>query len=375
MSRFVWRWALVALLAALLMPAGARAEEPAKVVLLGTADDPVLERLRDELLLLELRVEVLSRDSGGDLAAIGDDRGARAVARVATGAKEIVIWVAPADRQATDPDTLRVGEPSSGSEPALLALRAVELLRGRLVPVPSPPRPEPPPNDPEPAPAPAPSVVSPSAAPIPPAPAPVPAAPVPATPVASMSAPTVSAPDHPAPPPARARPTTLALGPALTASPGGMPVMASIRLTGGYRFWQRLGAEGFLVAPTIVARLEEPEGVVELRVLSFGGALSVSLTDPVDDLRVSLSVGAAALSLIHGAESTSMAEGTRGTRWSTFPRAGVAVSYPIIPLLAIRADFEGGVVLPQPIVRVVGREVASFGLPLMIASLGVEVRL
>ena len=106
-----------------------------RVVLLGSREEPTVARVRQELMLLGLEVEVIPEAAGADLATIARERGAAAVARVESSPPEIVLWV-DEEHSAGLPQESRVSESvKAGADPGLLALRAIELLRGRLLPV------------------------------------------------------------------------------------------------------------------------------------------------------------------------------------------------------------------------------------------------
>ena len=64
-----------------------------RVVLLGSREEPTVARVRQELMLLGLEVEVIPKAAGADLATIARERGAAAVARVESSPPEIVLWV------------------------------------------------------------------------------------------------------------------------------------------------------------------------------------------------------------------------------------------------------------------------------------------
>ena len=73
------------------------AETP-RVVLVGPSPQhPLVARMRDELQVLGMEVEVEAPgDAAGDLAAVGRRRGAAAVARIQASPPEIFLWVDPA---------------------------------------------------------------------------------------------------------------------------------------------------------------------------------------------------------------------------------------------------------------------------------------
>jgi hypothetical protein len=136
----------------------------------------------------------------------------------------------------------------------------------------------------------------------------------------------------------------------------------------------RLGMEGVVIAPTAAGVIKQVEGRVDVRVLAFGGGLVLNLTDPADRFGATASLGAAATAVLFGGKSAGTADASRGVNWSAFVYGDLGASYAIVPLVAVRADVQAGALLPRQIVRVVGRDVAVFGWPLIVASLGVELR-
>ena len=133
------------LVAALLLVSLALGESGARVLLVSArSDDPIVARMTQELRVLGLEVAYAQSSALGPaprLAELAHERSAAAAARIEGDPPVVVLWVNPARAPAGDDSAgaeIRLDEAVTGSrDPALLALRAVEMLRGRLIPVPS----------------------------------------------------------------------------------------------------------------------------------------------------------------------------------------------------------------------------------------------
>ncbi len=356
----------MALLGALATPTAAAAQpQPVKVVLVGAADDPTVVRVRHELGLLGFRVDVLANGASAEPAALARSHGANAVAVFESWPPEVVIWVqaAPGNEPA-EPSTIRVTDSlGPDAQPDLLALRAVESLRGSLLPLPPLPRePSPPPGSKA-----TPTADTPSGATAAGEPD---AARGPSGASAQRGRDQAGRGAVAAP---KARPAAIALSPTVTLSPGGIPAMFQLRLGGSYRIVGPLGLQAHALVPTAPATIGEPEGEVGVRLLGFGAGLSLDVLAPPADWTLAASVGMGAAGLLYDAQPAGF-EGSSGSSWASNPYLGLNGSYRLIEMLALRADGQAGLLLPTSVVRVAQREVASFGLPVLAFSLGVELR-
>jgi hypothetical protein len=351
------------------------ADGPRVIIIGPSPKHPTVVRVRDELQVLGLEVEVVTSGTGAlDLSAIARQRNAAAVARVEDWPPEVIVWVDPARQPggAATSSEIRVSESLSGPvEPGLLALRAIELLRGKLIPVPfaqsidggdvgdaealtdAGALPEDAPTDAG-------------------EDATADASSLPARPAPSSSA------IRPRPAP-RAQPepdshfSGYLAGSALL-SPGGVPVMAQMRLGAGWSPHPRLGVEGLVFLPVAPATISTPEGTIELRAISFGVGPIARLTDPTADLSATATVGMGAMLLLFEGSAPPPFISMEGSRWTAIPYAGAGLSYRIHPRLALRADAIAAIALPEPVVRAAMREVASMGRPALLFSFGIEVR-
>ncbi len=331
------------------------------LILAPTLQDPTAIRMRDELAVLGFDVVIQKANSTStNLEDVAHAAGAAGAAHVERWPPEIILWVG-------DGQELRVSESLTGRiEPELLALRAVELLRGRLLPVPSAPRPPAslPPLEP--------SAVAPtnstSAAPPPPI---VSAAPSTSATIVSSAKPFASA-IVPAPTP-RENHFFAFVGPALLASPGGLSASTYAALSGRYAF-SRLSAEAWAFLPLYPALAQNTEGEISLRTFFLGLGLDALVTSPDEPFSFSVGAGAGPMLLWFEGKSDAPRISTSGVRWAGLAYGRAGIGYRVHPRVRLRFDSLVGPVFPEPVLRIVGREVASFGRPAVFLSLGVEVK-
>lgn len=340
-------FALFAALAAILLAGSFVLAEGPRVVLLGpSSQHPTVVRVQEELQMLGFDVQVVQAKGAGDLAALARSYGAAAAARVE--GSEIVLWVDPDDPG----QEIRVSASLNGPpDLGLLALRAVELLRGRLLRLPPDARADGGPGD-----------AGIEAAPRGPAAPPAPAAPAPPRDGAV------------APAPRALRPVALLAGPAVLLSPGGVPAAFHVRLGAQWDPAPRVGVEVMAFVPATGGKVEAPQGSIDLRVVDFGGGIRGVLTDPLADLGLAVGIGLNAMLLLFEGRASPPWMAAHGGRWAASPYADVTVSYRLHPRVALRLDLLGALARPEPVLRIAGREVASFGQPAVFSSLSVEVR-
>ena len=348
------------------------AETP-RVVLVGPSPQhPLVARMRDELQVLGMEVEVEAPgDAAGDLAAVGRRRGAAAVARIQASPPEIFLWVDPARGGSEGLRAeLRVSESVQGpASPGLLPLRAVELLRGMLINVGGSARIDGGDVDldagrmdgaadrPDSAGARAGEVAAPPSS----------AQGAPALPVPVPSA----APSAPAP----SGRLSLHVAAAVLLSPGGVPAAPQARIGAEFRPLPRFGLEAMVYIPTTASTVSSSEGAIHLRVLDFGVDFRGLLTEPGANLSLLAGLGLGAMVLFFDGDATPPNVAARGSRWVAAPYGALTTSYRFHPRFAVRADMLAALVRPEPVLRIVERDAASFGQPVAVfLSLGLEVR-
>jgi hypothetical protein len=323
------------------------AEGPARVLVLGPSEkDPMVERLKRELALLGLRVEVLT--PGGDdpreLAESARARHADAALAIRPSPPGIVLWIDPV-RSPTASAEIQVDEQSAGSaEPRLLVLRAVEILRERLLPPP-----------------PAPNVAAPPASPLP-------------------------SPDAPSPPPAPLPPTVAReaasqpripsafLGPAIVASPGNLGAMPEVWLGARWAPLRRMDLELLALVPTTAVSASGPEGSMTFRAGAVAAGVAAKLVAPTSDLFVDAGAGFGVMLAGFEGQARPPLVSAGGVRATMLPYAHASVGYWVASRIAVRGDLLTGFALPEPVLTIAGQKVAAFGEPLAAFSASVELR-
>jgi hypothetical protein len=319
----------------------ALADGRSRVLVLGPSErDPIVVRLRRELGLLGLEVELLT--PGGDdpheLAESAKARHAVAAAAVRPSPPGIVLWIDPALHPSTVAGAeVRVDDESTGAaEPRLLALRAVEILRERLLPVAASPPPAP-----EDAPAASPTGAAPA---------------VPTKALRIQGAPSVF------------------IGPAVVASPGNLGAMASVWLGARWAPIRRMDLELVALLPTVAATASAAEGSMTFRAGALAAGVSAKLTEPASDLFVDAGAGLGLLVAGYEGQARPPWQSAGGVRATMLPYAHASLGYWVAARVALRADVLMGFALPQPVLTIAGHRVAAFGEPAAVFSAGIEVR-
>jgi hypothetical protein len=289
-----------------------------------------------------------------------------------------VLWVDPSVAPPGTPAEARVGGPAEEQDPALLALRAVEVLRARLVKVPlALPRQADGGTDDETAAAPDAGLAEHAA---------IDAGPPPAIVDAALAAPLPATADQAADSPAHeerpdrmrlalaAHSAGLSAAPAVILSPGGVSPSFGVRIGAGWDFIPRLGLEAMAIIPATAGTVTAMEGAVDLRALAVGGGLRAVLTDPAAPFSFALGLGVDAMMLSFSGRAQPPLTAETGSRWGVAPYLSATAAYRVHAMVSLRLDVLTAIVRPEPILRVAGSEIASFGLPAVVPSLGVEVR-
>ncbi len=331
------------------------------VLLIGpSATHPTVVRVRQELTLLGLDVEVVSSSAKLDLATAAREHDASAAARVEDTPPEIVLWVDAAHSAGTAQES-RVSESLAGrAEPGLLALRAVELLRGRLLPVTAAPAIK------------GAATVSPDAT----SDATSAAATASATAAPASNATGTAPPEGsgaPHAPPARPSRGSLHIGPAIAVSPGGAPALPALRLGGGWRFLARLELDAFAMIPLAAATVSADEGQIDLRALAAGTGVSFHFTRPESALALHAGGGIGIAMFFFEGRATPPWISASGTHAAAMPFVEAGAGYRLTPVIGLRADVLAALARPEPVLVIAGREVASFGSPLVLASIALEI--
>lgn len=318
---------------------------PRVVLLAPSAGDPIAYRLRRELELLGVEVDLVI-DPGGasrDLAAVVQEHHAAAAVVVEAQPPSILLFTDPTQRPlgAASP---KIRVDAEGSDPRLPVLRAVETLRERLLAPPPPPSAAP----------------SASSAAPPPPPAPPSAAP-------SASA----APARTATPMLRG-PSGFA-GAAVLLSPGGVGATPHVWLGARWAPSTHLDLELVGLVPTTGATVTANEGSMTVRAGVLGVGAAVRIGDPAGFFG-SAGAGFGALLTAFDGQAAAPYKGASGLRASMFPYAHAATGYWLASHVALRADVMAGFALPEPVLTIAGQRVGFFAEPAVTLAGAIEVR-
>jgi hypothetical protein len=318
----------------------ALAQGATHVLLIGRSEkDPSVKRIEQELRILGLEVEFLpASKSRGSLANNARAQGATAAAEVQTSPPAILLWTDPV----RFPDVgggpeLRVDEGSAGTaEPGLLALRAVELLHGRILPVSATP-----PGSPDGG---APDAAPPDSAP----PKPTAQTPVPS----SFSA---------------------SVGPAVLMSSGVDPTF-HLWIGARLNLATRVDLELAGAIPTTASVVPGITGTAGARLGTLGLGATFRFTEPTSPLFVTAGLGLGALIAVVSGDALKSSKAALGTSAGALPYLRVGGGYWLVDHVALRGDALLGAALPAPAAQVKGKDVASFGTPTVTLAAAIEVR-
>ena len=332
-------WTFLAVLLAL--GSQALAGGAARLLMLGPSPrDPIVVRLRQELQLLGIDVDFVAAPGPGrpDLAAAAREHAVTAVLFVEPSPPAIVLWTDPEryPDDAAGPE-IRVDEGAAGSGDArLLVLRAVELLRGRLLLISA-------------------------------------RAPGPAD-AGTETDGSIAAPGPSSPKRTPDREPSIFLGPAVLASPGGVGATPHVWLGARWAPVRRVDLELVAFVPTTAAGVSAPEGSMTLRAGGLGAGVGARLTDPGSRLFVVAGAGLGAVLAGFEGQARAPWKAADGLRATMLPYAHACAGYWLGSRVALRADVMAGFALPEPVLSIAGRSVASFGEPAAVIALAIEVR-
>ncbi|APR83492.1 Flagellar hook-length control protein FliK [Minicystis rosea] len=262
--------------------------------------------------------------------------GALAAIRAVPSARGVEVWVA--DR-VTGKTVLReiASDASAPEADAALAIHTVELLRASLLEVslPVPSRGE---------------IAAPRDLP------------------EKLSLPTPAAPAPPAPATLR-----FSIGPGVLASPGGFGPAAALDVGLSWLPSDRVGGFAFASIPLTRPRVSGVAGSADLSTTMLGAGMRFLFTTRASTWAPSVDVGVAAVALsLSGTASVAGTAANDASAWTAAPfvRTGLAVA--LTPMLRARADVLVGVVTQDVSIQLAKEDVATFGRPLVLASVGVD---
>jgi hypothetical protein len=321
--------------------AGRAGATPRVTIAVDDVDDAVAVRLGAEMEQLGFAVEVVQAPEAAPsrelLEAAARDRGAIAAFRIVRSRSGVEVWVFDRFTRKTLLREVIVGEePEPAERASIVATRAVELLRASLLELASSPQ-----------------VLSDMEVP--------------------RAAKRLIAPRR-----KRRRHTgpvfTLAAGPAIVASPGGIGPSLHAQIEIGLRLSPRLFASALVSLPALVDTIEEDAGRAMVAPILAGAALTLSMRPFSRALQPSLRVGLAAAFLrMEGETARDDARGQAATTSSILPFAGVALRLALGRRVRIAAATDVGTAMPQPSVRFLGERVAHWGMPVVVASAALEI--
>jgi hypothetical protein len=164
----------------------------------------------------------------------------------------------------------------------------------------------------------------------------------------------------------------VALQPAVTCGFGGLPPAAHVGAGVRARLWRRLGFALFGLIPTAPMKIDEPEGAARVLAGTLSPGLEVALMPPGRTPALSIGAGAGALFLGMKGAATAPNESRSVRVAAVLPHLAVALSVALSNIFRFRADLVAGWAAPRPVVRMLDRDVASFGRPLLSAMVGLE---
>jgi len=176
----------------------------------------------------------------------------------------------------------------------------------------------------------------------------------------------------------------ISAGPAVMASPGGVPLVASVAAIGRAHVSGQAGIELMAVLPLSAGHLSNPEGTVAVKTALFGGAIAFHLPTP-RRLRADAAFGASALMFrTDGAGATGPGTaptvGSVETAWKFAGHARLGGGVDLNRWLCLRADVIGGVTarttIGYDVTTIDGRTIAtdraSWGPAFATATLGLQ---
>lgn len=351
-----------------------RAERP-RIAVEHTKADAATRRVLAEVRNAGLDpVDVHAREGSGDVSQLADRYKAVAVLSLKRAGRIELAVLSPETREVIYESTVT----SKGGTPA--SVRAAEELHGRLIDLPrreqaaSPPAPEPV--------APATVLLEESEAQSEPS-REAPGAKQAVPPEASVAAatlrprsPSADAGENHLPPPDTSERPRLWAGAGLGAETGiggGLQVPVA-RVEARFEPFRRFGLSVFGLLPVSAQNLAAPEGSAELEARIVGGMLHATWLDVGNVLRASAAAGGgAAIVSMRGRTSAIGLDGRSTSATTGMGLAALGLSARVLPWLALRADGTFGLSAYKPVMRIDGRDVATWGPRTLALTGGFEI--
>lgn len=326
-------------LAALLVSVGmcvaatAHAAGERVVIIAEDVGAPLVQKLRSELTHGGYEVDVVSTAAGVDFSAEAALRHSRIVLRVSPTGDSIDLWSAEREGQSVR-FRERIASKSEDEDASVLAIRAQEAVHGKLLPI------------------------TPSESPLP----------------TTAPPPREAPPPRPAPALPRTTPLFAAsLGPDVSFAPGGLGAAGGAALGISWLATPRFSVDGLARIPLVAARVDAPEGTARVSIAAAGAGASFAFAPPDALVRPIIGAGLAlGWAHVDGVANATFL-GHSADLFVLMPYLRFAASVRLTSALRLRADFLTAVGAPSQAITFAGREVATFGAPLLDAALALEV--
>jgi len=334
-------WTGLVLVTGIVAAAPRAAATPSVAIAVDALDDVVAIRLGAELRELGFAVAIVQAPEAAPsrelLEATARDRGAVAAFRIVRSRSGVEVWIFDRLTGKTVLREVIVGEEREPTaRAALIATRAVELLRASLLELAAPHQ-----------------VLT------------------------DMEVPRAARALVAPPRRKRRRPgfvLTLTAGPAAAVSPGGVGPSLHALVELGARLSPTLRASVVVALPVAVDTVEADSGRAAVAPFLAGAALTLSLRPFTPWLRSTLRAGLGAAFLrMEGETPVDGAVGLTDTTASLWPFAGGAVRLALGRRAALVAAVDLGLALPQPVIRFLDEQVAFWGMPLFLGTLALEI--
>ena len=142
---------------------------------------------------------------------------------------------------------------------------------------------------------------------------------------------------------------------------------------GGRWMLSSLGFDAFAFVPISAGSVTSQDGSIALRAAVAGVGLLDDLSPPSAALGVGIDAGFSGTVLLFEGNATAPYRATSGTAWGALPYGGVMARYRLTNRTRLRFDGRAGLLMPEPILRVASHDIGTFGRPLVLLSLGLEV--
>jgi hypothetical protein len=317
------------------LPLGARGEERHKILVLLEQTSPAfLPRLRAELGSSGFGVAVVRPStfppSRSEIEQLAQQEGATAGLSLIEAGSGVEIWVVDRTSSKTVFREVLLGLYDPREAPEVIAIRVVETLRATLMEVEHP---------------------------------------------RSSTVETAPAPEIDVLGSARPPRFWLGVGGGAAFSPGGVGPVGHIGLSLMWAATSRfyLALDGSLSPGR--AKVRAPEGEASVGMYLGGASLGWWMNDPSAVVRVRAGLGAWASVLTMSGEATASYIGTHAQIVTALPHLDLGLRFALTHRLAIDADLSGAFSAPGAAIHFAGREVATWGRPLVLGGIAIEAAL